>query len=116
MIKLSEDDVAGEQKGKTYEALVMVVLQELHRQKKLSGNIFWNKTPSAMTIEPDFTIGPDVDHPSIVFLVTHSGSAGDSHKKFWRNMGELAEAKLFLDTLPSVYSIIHCTRQNLHRI
>lgn len=58
-----------------------------------------------MTIEPDFTIGPEANSPDIVILVTHSGSAKDSEKKFWRNLGELAEAKTRLSKPPLVYSI-----------
>ena len=51
--------MAGEKKGKAYEALVMVALQELKRRGKLHGEIFWNQKPAEMTIEPDFSIGPD---------------------------------------------------------
>lgn len=97
--------MAGERKGKTYEALVMVALQELKRKGRLRGEIFWNRTPVGMTIEPDFTVGANENNPRLILLVTHSGSAGDSHKKFWRNMGELAEAKTLLPTNPRVCSI-----------
>lgn len=97
--------MAGERKGKTYEAIVKVALEELKSQGKLKGEIFWNETPAGMTIEPDFTVGPDKDHPDVVFLITHSGAAGNSHMKFWRNMGELAEAKVRLPKPPRVYSI-----------
>ncbi len=97
--------MAGERKGKAYEALVMVCLQELMKSKRLKGEVFWNKTPVGMSIEPDFTIGPNSDMPEIIFLVTHSGSAKDSEKKFWRNIGELSEAKTRLVTVPLVYNI-----------
>ncbi|MFZ5591625.1 MAG: hypothetical protein ACOY81_07460 [Bacillota bacterium] len=97
--------MAGERKGKTYEALVMVALRELRRQGKVQGEIFWNQTPEGMTIEPDFTIGKDANQPKIILLVTHSGAAGNSHMKFWRNMGELAEAKTLLPAVPRVYSV-----------
>jgi hypothetical protein len=59
-----------------------------------------------MTIEPDFTVGPDKDHPTHVFLVTHSGAAGNSHMKFWRNIGELAEAKVRLPKPARVHSVV----------
>lgn len=97
--------MAGETKGKTYEALVKVVLDRLRAKGVLTGQVFWNDRPASMTIEPDFTVGPDKDHPTHVFLVTHSGSAKDSEKKFWRNIGELAEAKVRLPTPAKVYSI-----------
>lgn len=97
--------MAGERKGKTYEALVKVALDRLGAEQENPNEIFWNQTPDGMTIEPDFCIGADVDHPQIVMLVTHSGSSGDSHKKFWRNMGELVEAKTCLATVPRVVNI-----------
>ncbi len=58
-----------------------------------------------MTIEPDFTVGKDKDHPQFGFLITHSGSAKESEKKLWRNMGELVELKVFIKTQPFVYNI-----------
>lgn len=97
--------MAGETKGKTYEALVKIALDDLIKADKLAGKVFWNQRPSAMTIEPDFTIGQDKDHPTHVFLVTHSGSAKESEKKFWRNIGELAEAKSVFEIVPRVISI-----------
>jgi hypothetical protein len=98
--------VAGERKGITYEAIVKVALEELVRKGKLTGTVFWNEKPDAMTIEPDFTIGPDKDRPTHVFLVNHSGSAKNSDMKFWRNMGELAEAKIRLPKPARVYSVV----------
>lgn len=97
--------MAGERKGKTYEAVVKVVLDRLATSGVIKEPIHWNVRPGAMTIEPDFTIGSDADNPSMVLLVTHSGSAKESEKKFWRNMGELAEAKSALKKVPHVLSI-----------
>jgi hypothetical protein len=96
--------MAGERKGITYEAIVKVALQELIQKGKLTGQVFWNEKP--VTIEPDFTVGRDKDHPAHVFLVTHSGSAKESEKKFWRNIGELAEVKVRLPKSARVYSIV----------
>lgn len=98
--------MAGERKGLTYEAIVKVALEELVRKGKLTGRVFWNEKPDDMTIEPDFTVGSDRDHPTHVFLVTHSGSAKNSDMKFWRNMGELAEAKIRLPKPARVYSVV----------
>jgi hypothetical protein len=97
--------MAGERKGIAYEAIVKIALEELVRKGKLTGTVFWNEKPDAMTIEPDFTVGTDKDHPTHVFLVTHSGAAGNSHMKFWRNIGELGEAKIRLKTPARVYSV-----------
>ena len=98
--------MAGERKGVTYEAFVKIALDELVRKGKLTGHVFWNEKPDAMTIEPDFTVGPDKDHPTHVFLVTHSGAAGNSHMKFWRNIGELAEAKVRLRRPAHVFTVV----------
>lgn len=97
--------MAGERKGKTYEALAKIALEELVKARKLKGKIFWNETPAGMSIEPDLLVGTDKDRPTHAFLITHSGAAGNSHMKFWRNMGELVEAKTCLPTVPRVFSI-----------
>jgi len=98
--------VAGERKGIIYEAIVKIALEALVGKRNLVGNIFWNEKPEDMTIEPDLTVGPDKNHPTHVFLVTHSGSAKNSDMKFWRNIGELAEAKVRLQRPARVYSIV----------
>src|SRR5579884_1154001 len=98
--------MAGERKGITYEAFVKIALEQLVDKGKLAGQVFWNEKPNEMTIEPDFTVGPDKDHPTHVFLVTHSGSAKNSDMKFWRNMGELVEAKVRLAKPARVYSVV----------
>ena len=97
--------MAGEKKGKTYEALVKVALDALRSSGKVKGDVFWNQKPKGMTIEPDFTIGKDKDTPSMVILVTHSGAGGNSHMKFWRNVGELVEAKTVLPKEPKVLNL-----------
>ena len=97
--------MAGETKGKTYEGIVKIALERLVAKGVLKGSVFWNERPASMTIEPDFTVGTDKDRPTHVFLVTHSGSAKDSEKKFWRNIGELVEAKVRLPAAAHVYSI-----------
>jgi hypothetical protein len=102
--------MAGERKGIAYEAIVKIALEELVRKGKLTGTVFWNEKPNAMTIEPDFTVGTDKDHPTHVFLVTHSIATKNSNMKFWRNIGELAEAKGRLPSLPRVYSIVFDSR------
>ncbi len=98
--------MAGERKGITYEAIVMIALDELAKKGELPGRVFWNEKPDGMTIEPDLTAGPDKDHPTHVFLVTHSGAAGNSHMKFWRNIGELVECKVRLPRPARTYSLV----------
>jgi len=97
--------MAGERKGKTYEAIVKLVLDRLAADGVVTEPIHWNVRPDGMTIEPDFTIGADRNRPRLLLLVTHSGSAKESEKKFWRNIGELAEAKSTLKDVPRVLSI-----------
>ena len=83
--------MAGERIGKTCEALFSVVLAEMKRQGKLRGNVFWNETPKGISVEPDFIIGQDLNHPDYVIMVTHSGSSKESNRKTWRNIGELCD-------------------------
>ncbi len=97
--------MAGEKKGKAYEALVHLALQELVATKKLAGPLHWNVTPKEMSIEPDFMTGKNPDDPKTILLLTHSGSAKESEKKMWRNFGELVEGKTVLPSLPRVYGI-----------
>lgn len=97
--------MAGEKKGKAYEALVHVALQELISSKRLAGPLHWNVTPKGMSIEPDFVTGDDVNSPKTLLLLTHSGSAKESEKKMWRNLGELVEAKTVLASTPKVFNL-----------
>ena len=85
--------MAGEKIGKAYEAILNNVLESLRTKGVFSGNIFWNKTPEGLYVEPDFIIGTDINSPEYLLLSTHIGSAKDSEKKCWRNIGELCEAK-----------------------
>jgi len=98
--------MAGERKGKLYEATLVAALGQMKKEGSIAGNVFWNETPQGMTIEPDVTIGRNVNLPKTLFLVTHSGSAAESHKKLWRNIGELVEAKSYLKTKPHVINIL----------
>jgi hypothetical protein len=97
--------MAGEKKGKAYEALVKLALEQLKWKGVLSESIFWDEKPDGMSIVPDLTIGVSKDEPHILLLITHSGAAGNSHMKTWRNMGELAEAKVCLPNIPRVFNI-----------
>jgi hypothetical protein len=98
--------MAGERKGKAYEALVYLALAELIEEGVLAGPLHWNVRPGGMNIEPDFTLGSDVDHPETIILLGHSGSTGNSHMKLWRNVGELVEAKTLLPDRPHVHCLM----------
>jgi hypothetical protein len=98
--------MAGEKKGKAYEALTKLVLEDLKADGKLKGRIFWDERPEAMTIVPDLTIGRSANAPDFCLLVTHSESSKNSTFKSWRNLGELSECKVFLPSPPTVLSII----------
>jgi hypothetical protein len=97
--------MAGEQKGKAYEAFTKAALQALQKRRAFKGEIFWDDKPEGMSIIPDLSIGSDKNHPHTLILVTHCGSAKNSDMKYWRNMGELAEAKIFLPTVPLVFNL-----------
>jgi hypothetical protein len=98
--------MAGERKGKTYEAFVHLALGSLASRGDLAGTVYWNETPQGMTIDPDFTIGKSVDSPTTLLLVSHGGSTKESNRKYWRNVGELCEAKVRLKTQPRVYTVV----------
>ena len=98
--------MAGERKGKTYEAIFKVVLDHLKNDGVFDGEIFWNAIPEGISVEPDFSVGADKDHPSIMFLVTHSNASMKSPIKCWRNLGELCEAKTTLVPMPLAINII----------
>ncbi len=99
-------DMAGERKGKTYEALLKVALDKLVAERFLSGKVFWNKTPDNISVEPDFIIGDDINSPKIIVMVTHSGSAKESNRKCWRNLGELCEIKTIIKPEPLAINIV----------
>jgi hypothetical protein len=98
--------MAGEQKGKAYEAITKLVLEDLQMEGKVKGRVFWDEKPDGMTIVPDFTIGRSPNAPNVIILVTHSGSAKNSTFKVWRNLGELAEAKTCLPKEPLVFTLL----------
>jgi hypothetical protein len=98
--------MAGERKGKTYEAITYAALQLLKERGQFTDSIYWNKKPSGMSIEPDLTIGPDEHSPAFLILITQSGSARNSDMKSWRNLGELFESKTALPVSPTVLSVV----------
>jgi hypothetical protein len=97
--------MAGERKGKTYEAIVWHALTEIS-DHVIKESLFWNETPNGMSIEPDIVIGPSKDEPTVLILITHGGSSKESNRKYWRNFAELYEAKTALKIQPIVISVI----------
>lgn len=98
--------MAGEKIGITYEALIKIALDRLKHENQLNGNVYWNETPSELTVEPDFIVGQDINTPAIIIMVTHSGSSKNSDMKCWRNIGELCEAKTVLAIQPTAINIV----------
>jgi hypothetical protein len=98
--------MASEKRGIFYEALIFAALNSLKSESRISGEIFWNQTPSKMDIDTDITIGEAVNAPEIVILVSHCTSEHNSDMKFWRNMGELREVKLNLGPEVKVICIL----------
>lgn len=109
--------MAGERKGKAYEAVVLVALEELRAEGLFKGSIYWEKTPTGMTIKPDIMIGPSEDRPDYSILITQCTSVKNSDMKMWRNFGELVETKTCLPTVPRVFSFTFGTiKEDLERI
>ncbi len=98
--------MADERIGKTYEALIKVALDRLQSQGKIHTCIFWNETPVGIAVEPDFLLGGNKDVPDAIISVTHSNAPKKSPMKCWRNIGEVSEAKVYLQKIPMAYNIV----------
>ena len=117
--------MAGERRGICYEALCAIVLGALSEEtlQRIAARYWsvlgrplppdeglwrlsWGARPAALSTAPDLALGPDPERPRIIFLVTHSSAAGNSHMKFWRNLGELAALKGALDPPPEAALVL----------
>jgi hypothetical protein len=98
--------MAGEKFGLTYEAMLAFSFELAGTGSHNIKHVNWGVTPTGMTIDTDFTIGPNPDDPELIVLVAHSGSEKESNRKFWRNVGELVEAKTLLPRAPKVVSVV----------
>ncbi|SIO63287.1 hypothetical protein SAMN05444166_7301 [Singulisphaera sp. GP187] len=97
--------MAGEAQGKFYEALTYVLIAD---SKILGGSqLYWDKPVAGLSKRPDLVIGASLDHIDAVIMVTHSGSAKESEKKYWRNACEYVESKLFLGGNPFVLNLVY---------
>ena len=86
--------MAGEVKGKIYEAITKVALEIAIKGNKRGWKVLWHEQPAWVTIEADLAIGKDKESIEALFMVTHSTSEKLSEKKFWRNYGELFQWKV----------------------
>lgn len=102
--------MAGEVTGKLCEAATVLACR---LGRLADADIHWGVRPTGMSITTDVLIGKDSDAPSAVILVTHSISSMQSHKKFWRNIGELVEVKCHLKVAPLAISIVFGDAQML---
>lgn len=85
--------MAGEVRGKVYEAITKVALEQAIKGNRKGWKVLWHEQPDWISIEADLAIGSTKDAIDVLVMVTHSTSEGYSQKKFWRNVGELFQWK-----------------------
>jgi len=98
--------LAGEKRGLFYEALTYICIQKVLSSENARLNVYWNQTPDQMSIDTDITVGTSPKKPSHLFLVSHCTSEHNSDMKFWRNLGELREARLLLPAKTKVVCLL----------
>ena len=98
--------MAGERKGRACEAIVVYALEHSGAAALRGGRICWNKPIPGQSVIPDVWIASPKHPVAGLFMVTHSAAVSASEKKFWRNVGEIAEAKLLLTPAPRVVSVV----------
>jgi len=85
--------MAGEIRGKVYEAITKVALEQAIKGNKKGWKVLWHEQPDWISIEADLAIGPDKNSIDTLILISHSRSEKLSEKKFWRNVGEVFQWK-----------------------
>lgn len=98
--------MAGERKGKACEAIVVYALEHSGAPARRAGGVRWNEPIPGQSVVPDVWIASPKGEVVALFMVTHSAAVSASEKKFWRNTGEIAEAKLLLTPAPRVISVV----------
>jgi hypothetical protein len=98
--------MASEKRGILYEAIVYLCLEVIQAETLPGRTIFWNQTPEDMRIDSDITIGEDANNPTHLLLISHSTAEHNSDMKFWRNMGEVDQARTFLSPPPVTVGIL----------
>src|SRR5689334_541242 len=98
--------VAGETRGQLAEAIAKVAVERAVGQLGRSETVFWEESPVGSVIRPDLTTGESKDLPTNLVLVNSSESPKESEKKYWRNIGEIFDAKARLSPAPSILSLV----------
>lgn len=98
--------MAGETKGELAEAVASIALEQALRLLKSKDRVFWEKSPDCAVIKPDFTIGSEPATPKCLILVNASESPRNSDIKYWRNVGEIFDAKSRLADPPAVLNLV----------
>lgn len=98
--------MAGEVKGKVYEAITKVALEIAIRGNRRGWKVLWHEQPDWISIEADLAIGSDKNNIDALLLVTHSRSEKLSEKKFWRNFGEVFQWKVQGPKAVRVFSVV----------
>jgi hypothetical protein len=96
--------VSGESRGELAEAIAVVGL--VGACKATRSNVFWEERPSDALVLPDITIGETPLSPTHVVLVTACDTPRSSAMKYWRNLGELFDAKSSEKLPPRVVSLV----------
>jgi hypothetical protein len=86
--------MAGEVRGKVYEAITKVALEQAIKGNKKGWKVLWHEQPDWISIEADLAIGKDKNSIEALILISHSRSEKLSEKKFWRNVGEVFQWKV----------------------
>jgi hypothetical protein len=94
--------MAGERKGDFFEVLTILAIQSLGFE--LEKDLHWEKQPIKVSVKPDLILGA-LENPKVWLLLTSTGSASNSHMKFWRNLAELFEVKRAFPKPPLVVSL-----------
>jgi hypothetical protein len=96
--------VAGESRGELAEAIAVVGLAAACGTTKKK--VFWEARPSDALVLPDITIGDSPTHPTHVVLVTACDTPRSSAMKYWRNLGEIFDAKSSAASPPRIVSLV----------
>ena len=72
--------MAGEVKGKVYEAITKVALDRTLSISKSNLKVFWHEQPEWISIEADLAVGKEVGKIEALIMITHSISEKLSEK------------------------------------
>jgi hypothetical protein len=98
--------MSNESRGELAEAIAIVAFRRAFKKLAGSPQVHWEETPDSAVVIPDITIGPDPAEPTHVVLVTACDTPRSSAMKYWRNIGEIFDAKGRLARRPRIISLI----------